>query len=207
MPNDTITRVPAPTTTRQQRTFTLTHTTRASDAPDAPIDVCLSSEAPVERYDAQTGQRYFEVLDHGASSVNLDYCRDGLPFCLDHDLGRVVGVVDTVRVDSDRRLRGWLRFGNHPDAEWIRKDVLAGIRNKVSIGYDAGPAYTPPTARTGDLPVRRYTRWTLYEASTVAVPEVTQSEPPLMRVSLPSEVIAVIFRSARFCTCRLFLRR
>ena len=52
----------------------------AGDAPDAPLAIAISSEAPVARWDWRTGEEYDEVLDHGPSGVDLSYVADGLPF-------------------------------------------------------------------------------------------------------------------------------
>jgi HK97 family phage major capsid protein len=142
------------------------------DAPDGDtrIAIAISSEAAVERYDWQTGDRYLEVLDHSTKGPDLTYARDGLPFCLDHSLSRQIGLLEDVRVDEDGVIRGLLREGNHPDAAWAIADMRAGIRRKVSIGYWPGTQYETEQGRRGTVPTRRYTGWMLYEASTVAVP-------------------------------------
>jgi HK97 family phage major capsid protein len=142
------------------------------DAPDGDtrLAIAISSEAAVERYDYSTGERYLEVLDHSTKGPDLTYARDGLPFCLDHSLSRQIGLLEDVRVDADGVIRGLLREGNHPDASWAVADMRAGIRKKVSIGYWPGTQYTQQQGARGATPTRRYTGWTLYEASTVAVP-------------------------------------
>lgn len=144
---------------------------RAGDgAPDGSIEIALSSEAPVERWDWMTGDTYLEVLDHGVNAgPDLSYAKDGLPFCMDHDIDDQIGLVENVRIDADRVLRGEVRQGNHPDAPWIFADMRAGIRKKVSIGYWPGDTYTQEKNAQGQI-VRRYVGWTLYEASSVAIP-------------------------------------
>jgi HK97 family phage major capsid protein len=145
------------------------------DAVDAPVDapltleIALSSEAPVERYDWMTGERYVEVLDHSTKGIDLSYAADGLPFCCDHDLDEQIGLVENLTVDGDRVLRGTVRRGNHPDASWLFADMAAGIRKKVSIGYWPGERYTQTKDKAGAI-TRRYTGWTLYECSSVTVP-------------------------------------
>ncbi len=112
----------------------------AEDAAEsAPIAVAISSEAPVERWDWMTGERYYEVLDHTAKGgPDLSYAADGLPFCLDHDLCRQIGLLDGLSLDGDRMLRGVITPGSHPDAPWVFADMRDGIRKKVSIGYLPG---------------------------------------------------------------------
>lgn len=193
MPEATTTASVAPPNARQQRTFTLI-VERAADASATSIPVAISSEAPVERYDHRTGEQYLEVLDHAPGSVDLSYARDGLPFCLDHDLGRQIGILKNVRVDTDRRMRGELTIGNHPDAAWVLADILAGIRNKVSIGYAAGSEYEQSKTKPGETPSRRYRGWTPFEASSVPIPadynvgvgRSTSDNPALRTGALPT---------------------
>ncbi len=134
---------------------------------DAPMRIAISSEEPYERMDWWTGDRYLEVLDHRAEAVDLSYTADGMPFCLDHDLSRMVGLVSNVTVDGDKRLRGTLTQGNHPDAGWAFADMKGGIRKKISVGYIRTDyeVFTLPDGRDA----RRY-RWMPYEASSVPVP-------------------------------------
>jgi HK97 family phage major capsid protein len=139
------------------------------EAADPRIPVALSSETPVERYDWMRDERYVEVLSHEKADVNLEYARDGLPFLLDHSTRVQIGLLEDVRVDSDRRIRGLLRQGNHPDAEWAFTDIRAGIRKKVSVGYDPGETYDQTENDRGQK-VRRYRGWMPMEGSSVAVP-------------------------------------
>ena len=133
------------------------------------LAVAFSSEAPVERFDWRTGETYVEVLDHTAGAVDLSYAKDGLPFCLDHNLSKMVGLLEDVTIDEDRIGRGWFRQGNHPDAEWVAKDMADGIRKKISFGYWPGNDYTQDKRADGTIE-RRYRNWMPYEASTVPVP-------------------------------------
>ena len=154
------------------RDFTVQVETRA-DVPDGDqrLQIAISSEASVERYDWMSGERYLEVLDHTAArGPDLTYARDGLPFLLDHDLRKQIGLLEDVRVSADGMVRGLLVQGSHPDAEWVVADMRAGVRKKVSIGYWPGDTYTQEKASKGTVPLRRYTGWTLYESSSVAVP-------------------------------------
>lgn len=143
---------------------------RADGASEKRIAIAMSSEAPVLRYDWWTGERYYEVLDHSPGSVDLTYARDGVPFLLDHSTRVQIGLVDDITLGKDRKLRGFASMGNHPDAEWVEKDIRGGIRKKVSIGYDPGQNYTVISQKDDKIPTRRYTGWRLYETSSVAVP-------------------------------------
>lgn len=143
--------------------------TRASDDADAPLKIAFSSEAEVERYDWSTGETYYEILDHAPDAVDLSYAKDGLPFCVDHRLERMVGILEDVRIDPDRIGRGMFRKGSHPDADWVYADMRNDIRKKISFGYWPGTNYVQTKRADGKLE-RRYRMWRPFEASSVPVP-------------------------------------
>ena len=157
------------------REFTVTLAARSEDDTDPRLPIAISSEAAVERYDYMKGERYMEVLDHTTDGVDLTYARDGLPFCLDHSLRSQVGLLEDITIDADRVIRGKLRKGNHPDAQWVFDDMASGIRKKVSIGYWPGSEYEQTKGENGAIPTRRLKGWMLYEASSVSVPAVRRA--------------------------------
>ena len=155
------------------RDFTMTvapHQREDGSPVDGAIEIAISSEAPVLRYDWRTGTEYLEVLDHAPGSIDLSYVADGIPFCLDHWLSKQIGIGETVSVGEDRKLRAVVRRGSHPDAAWVFADMANGVRKKVSVGYDPGDAYIETKGEGDEYATRRYTRWMPYEASSVAVP-------------------------------------
>jgi len=150
------------------RELTLERMDTATRVAGAPIALAFSSEAEVERHDYRTGETYLEVLDHTAP-VDLRYAADGMPFCLDHDMRKQIGLLENVRIDADRIGRGEFRMGNHPDAGWVDADMRSGIRKKISFGYWPGEDFTQEARADGVL-VRTYRGWAPFEASTVGVP-------------------------------------
>lgn len=142
----------------------------AADPTSAPdVYVAFSSEAEVMRVDWQTGETYLEVLDHSPGAVDLSYAKDGLPFCLDHQLAQMIGLAVDVRIDGDRLGRCRAVQGSHPNAEWAFADMRNGIRKKISFGYWPGTNYTQEKRADGML-VRRYVGWAPFEVSSVPVP-------------------------------------
>lgn len=140
-------------------------------AGDERIPVGFSSEQPVLRYDWRSGERYYEVLDHEAASVDLSYARSGLPFLLEHYSGDLVGRVEDITIDSDRRGRGMLKPSRSARGVEVRQDIEDGIRPTISFGYRVGKEYEQTDGKKdGDIPTRRYKRWTPMEVSSVAVP-------------------------------------
>lgn len=130
------------------------------------VELAFSSESPVERSFGS------EVLDHSAESVRLDRLNDGAAVLVNHDPDDVVGVVESARVDGDRKGRATIRFGNSARAQEIFQDVQDGIRRLVSVGYRIN-GYDI-TERSGDTDLVRVTDWTPYEISIVSIPADTQ---------------------------------
>lgn len=132
------------------------------EAGDDSIPLAISSESPVDRWFGR------EILSHDKEHVDLTYARDGLPLLMDHDTTVQIGIVRGLKV-SNGVLRGRAYFGNHPDATWVRKDMLDGIRPNVSVGYRVNSMkLSSSDAERGD----EYTvdSWTPMEVSTVPVP-------------------------------------
>jgi HK97 family phage major capsid protein len=153
------------------REFSLQVTARAAaDGESERIEIAISSETPVLRWDYRKWEPYYEVLDHSPGSIDLSYVRDGIPFCLDHSLAKQIGLGENTRLDADRIFRTEVMQGHHPDAGWAFADIKAGVRKKVSVGYDPGDAYVETKAEGETIPTRRYTKWMPYEVSTVTVP-------------------------------------
>ena len=127
------------------------------------VELALSSETPVERWFG------LEILGHKKGEVDLVRMRSGAPLLVDHNTRDQVGVVENARLDEDRVLRCVVRFGRSQRAEEIFRDVLDGIRSKVSVGYQI-LRYETTKGEKGGSDTVRATRWMPMEASIVAVP-------------------------------------
>jgi hypothetical protein len=142
-------------------------------ADNAPIEAAISSESSVLRYDYWEGEYYYEVLDHSAKSVDLSRAADGLPFIMSHrswDADAQHGIVENVRVDKDRKLRGDIRMSRSQRGQEIAQDLRDGIRKKVSVGYIVGDEFTQEKTKGSEYPTRRYMSWMPLEVSTVPIP-------------------------------------
>ena len=147
--------------TSVRRTFAIE--TRAMDEENRTFELALSSEYPVERYWG------IEVLDHSPESVDLTRLQDGAPVLFNHKFDDYVGVVESVRIDADRRVRVQVRLGKSARATEIFNDVKDGILRHVSVGYQIHDGVLDEMREDGP-DVYRITRWTPYEASLVTVP-------------------------------------
>ena len=134
------------------------------------VEMSVSSEAPVKRN--WGGVEGIEVLDHSADSINLERFENGsAPLLMDHDPGKQIGVIDSIRLDqSQRKLRATARFGNSSLAKEAYADVMDKIRTNISIGYSVNNYDLDEPENRSETPVFRVNDWTLLEVSSVSIP-------------------------------------
>ena len=126
------------------------------------VEVAFSSEEPVERWFGK------EILDHSPQSVRLGRLQDGGAVLVGHDHDDHVGVVESANIDSDRRGRATVRFGNSPLAVEKFNDVKDGILRHISVGYRIHELTLSKTGDDGEE--YRATDWEPFEISFVSVP-------------------------------------
>lgn len=129
------------------------------------MPICISSEEPYPRWFGN------EILGHEKDEINREYIDAGLfGFCDSHDTRRLIGIVEDVTIDADKKMRGMVRFGAHPDASWLKSDILSGVRKGISVGYRVDHMTLVEADEENWDYTYRVDRWTPMEASTVAVP-------------------------------------
>lgn len=126
---------------------------------DGVVELSFSSNAPV----AMGGVR--EILDHSPDAVDLARLNAAAPLLFEHDRERVVGVIERAWLDGTRG-RARIRFGTTQLARDVARDVAAGIRRNVSVGYAILKAATVAG-------VRHVSRWQPLEISIVSIPADT----------------------------------
>lgn len=127
------------------------------------VEVAFSSEEPYGRWFGN------EILDHSPSAVRLGRLESGGAVLMGHDHNDQVGVVESVRIDADRRGRAVLRFGKSQRADEIFQDVKDGIRSLISVGYRVLEMKLEETQEEGE-DTYRVTEWEPFEISFVSVP-------------------------------------
>lgn len=127
------------------------------------FDISISSEYPVQRWFGA------EILDHSAEAVDLSRAKRGLSFLDSHDAKSVIGIVENIKVDDDKKLRGQVRFSRSAPAQQIKRDIQDEIRRFISVGYIVNE-YTLAKSSKEEGDTYRATRWTPLEASSVGVP-------------------------------------
>lgn len=131
------------------------------------VEVAFSSEAEVERWFGK------EILRHDAQACDLSRLNDGGAVLFNHAWSSQIGVVERAWLDSDKKGRALIRFGNSALANEKFQDVQDGILRHISVGYSVNDMTCDnPEADWDD---RRYivTDWQPYEISLVTVPADT----------------------------------
>lgn len=133
---------------------------------DRRLWLAVSSEEPVQRWFGP------EILIHEKSAIDLKFFKSGgAPVLADHDHRSQIGVIEDVRLDSDRVLRALVRFGKGNHASEVYDDIQDGIRKNVSIGYRINKIEYDE--RDGEVTAARVVNWSPLEASMVSVPADT----------------------------------
>lgn len=135
------------------------------------VELAFASETPYERYWG------IEILDCTAKAVRLDRLTRGGPLLCDHDPTDQIGVIESVHIGTDKVCRAVVRFGKSVRASEVFQDVVDGIRQNVSVGYQIHAAVVVGAADNEDGAVEmeetatyRITDWTPYEVSIVSCP-------------------------------------
>lgn len=134
---------------------------RMLDESKRTLELSFSSEEPVERWFGK------EVLDHGRG-VDLSRLNNKAALLRDHDLTKQIGVVEKAWLDG-KVGRAIVRFSKSEDGEREMREIIDGIRTKISFGYRILRAVLEETGK-GTQDTYRVTDWMPYEISTVSVP-------------------------------------
>jgi HK97 family phage major capsid protein/HK97 family phage prohead protease len=134
---------------------------RGRDDKKRTVDIAVSSELPVERSFGK------EILVHEGNAIDMAFLASGrAPLLLDHDMEKQIGVIESVELSADRKLRARVRFGRSALAEEVYQDVVDGIRANVSVGYRVNKMERSASGKDEYL-VRS---WSPLEVSVVSIP-------------------------------------
>ncbi len=125
------------------------------------IELSFSSEEPYERYWG------VEILDHSATSVNMERLNNAAPLLFNHHRDVVIGVVEAARIENKRGI-ALVRFGNSEKAKEVFSDVVDGIMKNVSVGYQINEMEL--ASKSDGVETYRVTNWQPFEISIVSVP-------------------------------------
>lgn len=131
------------------------------------LEFSLASSAPYLRTD-DDGNPYYEVLVISEDAISFERLVDGKsPFLFEHDTEKQIGVIEKAFI-ADEKLKVLVRFSENQFAQEVLRDIKAGIRRNVSLGYIITNYEISPG--NGDFNTMYVTKWIPYEGSSVSVP-------------------------------------
>lgn len=140
------------------------------DKENRTIEITWSTGAQVRRYDWWEDEYFIEELSMQPSAVRLGRLNNGAPFLGLHDqysFNDVLGVVERAWITNG--IGGALvRFSKRDDVEPIYQEVVDGILQNISVGYNIIKMQEQPEKRDG-MSVLLATDWEPYELSLVIV--------------------------------------
>jgi HK97 family phage major capsid protein len=134
----------------------------AIDVEARTVELAFSSEIEVPRWWG------VEILSHAEGAADLSRLNNGGALLMDHDRTDQVGVIESARIDPDKRGRAVVRFGRGERASEVFQDVIDRIRQHVSVGYAIQEATLTEMREDGD--VYTVTSWLPVEISFVSIP-------------------------------------
>lgn len=134
------------------------------DEKERTVPLSFSSEDQYQRWFG------YEILDHEQDSVDLSRLNNSAPILSDHDHRIQIGVVvkGTATIDQDKKGRLIAKFGSSKKAKQEFRDVMDGIRTKVSVGYRVHEMVLD--GKKDEIEIYRVTKWQPFEVSLVSIP-------------------------------------
>lgn len=134
---------------------------KSFDKEKRTVSLSFSSEDPYERYWG------IEILDHSATSVNMERLNNSAPLLFNHNRDEVIGVIEFAKIE-DKRGIAVVRFGNSKKAKEVFSDVVDGIMRNVSVGYQIDEMKLE--SEKDGVETYRVTGWQPFEISIVSIP-------------------------------------
>ena len=134
------------------------------------VEILISTETPIRRYDPWSGEYYDEVLLHGEENVDLTRAATAKLRYMHGDgkYGELpIGRLENVRLEN-RQMRALAVFSKaNPDAEMLWNMVLERTLTEISVG--GAKRDIRITEREGQVPLVEVLRWEFREASLVDI--------------------------------------
>jgi len=140
------------------------------DEANRTAPVLFSTETPILHWFG------YLILSHDAGCMVMDRMNNNAPLLKDHDPRQQIGTIENCTCDKKERCgRADVRFSkNNPTAEIEYKDMMDGIRTKVSVGFLIR-TLVPETDKEkkqvmiDGIPVFRAILWEPHEISMVSI--------------------------------------
>jgi HK97 family phage prohead protease len=143
--------------------------TSAINSENKTIEVILSDETPVCRYNWEIGE-FDLILVHDNLALDLSRA-DIMPLLVQHNGSMLpIGIWENLRVE-DRKLKGTAKFDTEDEyAMTIFGKFERGIMKSFSIGINSWTIELFKTRTDTTLPLYKATSWSISECSVVTIP-------------------------------------
>ncbi len=147
------------------REITFRADTSTINEEERSVDITISTETPVLRYDWWEDRYFEEVLLHGKENVDLS--RLSSLYFNHRTMDLPIGRLENIRIEN-RQLKAKAYFDDDDESMRIWKKVRSGSLQGVSNGYRI--LEIKLTKRDGQPDLVEVTRWQPLEASIVTIP-------------------------------------
>lgn len=140
------------------------------------INVSISSEQAVKRFDWRTGEYYDEILGHEPGNVDLTRISELGATLLNHNPDNIVGPFRNAALDETKHeCRGDISFDPDEESQKIKGKVDNGTLRGISVGYvvkswEIVGAGEKSSCGRHMGPCRIARQWEPYEVSLTPVP-------------------------------------
>ncbi len=145
----------------QSRSITLraADTGSAVDVEARTMNLSFASETPVAMWYGT------EILSCAPGAMRMGVRQQSMPMLFNHDMNDLLGIVESISIDSDRTARAKVRFGKDARGEWAMQQAIDGMLPNVSFMYRVFKWEEDTEADTLTA-----LDWEPYEVSLVTVP-------------------------------------
>lgn len=151
---------------RERKDLKRTSAVDGVDIEARTVELAFSSEIEYRRWFG------VEILSHAPGAMRMGRLQDGAAVLWNHNWNDQRGVVESARIDGDKRGRASVRMSRSAAGETLLNDVADKITRHVSVGYRVHDARLVEV-RDDDVEVWLVTDWEPYEISFVTVPADT----------------------------------
>lgn len=161
MPDDTLKKLTIPESLSRAAVL-------AMDGEEKNLRISISSDTPYLRWDWNSGEEYYEVLDHSPGGFRDERLKAGLPMLFNHNRGVHLGRARAFDSDGKRITVSDIVWSETDLAKEKKIDMEKGVLVDTSVGYSLLGEGECVGAKDGK-PIYRFA-WEPHEFSLVTIP-------------------------------------
>jgi HK97 family phage major capsid protein/HK97 family phage prohead protease len=160
------------TTETHKRSFVVDRA-KAVEGAERTVELAFASDVPCPHFSYRLWDYIDVKLGIDKSSIRATRLDNGMAVLMGHDSWdwrSHVGVVRSYEIDEkDGKIRATVEFSDSPDADQVYRDILKGIRQNVSVGFNIHKLVLEEENEEGN-DLYRADDWEPFELSIVSIP-------------------------------------